>query len=1094
MFDVNAEDPGIVSVELRDETSGEYFKVQGEANVVERNPYKCACHNARCRKRKELKRLAKFKAENEDDCYIAELIQSMIIRNPADGKFYCRFTLRGSPQYGMLDSGARPIICNDMELIRGLNVPMKDSQMWVKTADGAPNKVVKEALVPYEFDGKLVVLNTYIVPTFKTRFLLGTLFWDAFGIGLSTPNGLKCPVDKSIIPDNMEEIDEADMVHFIEAPEPEQVVKVEPPPAIKLTDPEKDMLEEVKRKFPASAPDKIGMTPLLEFDIDVGEAKPINQRQYEISPYILDRVKVEVKRMEDMGVVSRCETPTGWSSPFVIVNKPDGRIRLCIDLRKINAVTVNKDAYPLPNISTILSQLQDTKYISAIDLKDAFWQLKCSERTQKVLAFKVPGMGFYQINRMPFGAVTASQHMVRLMDMVIGHDLEPHVFVYLDDIVVVTGTFEKHVEILAEVARRLEEAKLTISVEKSRFCLAEMKFLGFIIDARGIRVDPEKVECIAKFPRPTSVREIRRFIGMAGYYRRFVPNFSELSAPMTNLISKKGKLQWSLEAEHSFKEIKRRLMSAPILVTPKWNEMFTIHTDASDYATGAMLTQGEGEDERPIAYMSRKMIDAQTRYTTTEKECLAILLAVKHFRCYVDGVRFKIITDHAALKWLNSLDIKTGRLARWIAELSQYDYVVEHRKGPLHVIPDALSRIDNAPEPEIVYEVAVVQPLEVKRGRGRPRKFPVNAQSAKTAQLEAERKITETTPVAKRRGRPPKLPSTLNNSAANKKADQQPAAPTVATRKRGRPRKLVQAETGAVEKADEVPTATADQENSSDTIASQPVKVADSEVDQPLEVAREEPDADYMKLIKDIQKCPKGYLGYRVFDGKIYRFDKTVKLTDEALRWKEMVPNNHAKEIIRLHHEVPLNPHMGFAKTYEKVKVHYWWPTMAKDIRKYVAECTTCGQIKAPNYITTAPLRSHPIPMRKFDVLCLDFATELPRSKKGNTCFFVGVDLLTKYPIGYASRQADGKTMIQFLSEKFMELGVPHTIISDNGKQFVSKEFQNFLTSWKVAHKTTPFYHPQANPAERVVKSMKDAIRAFAMDNHALWDEHLHEF
>jgi transposase InsO family protein len=476
---------------------------------------------------------------------------------------------------------------------------------------------------------------------------------------------------------------------------------------------------------------------------------------------------------------------------------------------------------------------------------------------------------------------------------------------------------------------------------------------------------------------------------MAGYYRRFVPNFSQLSAPLTDLITKKGKIQWTVDAEQAFKEIKKRLMTAPILVTPKWDQMFTIHTDASDYAVGAMLTQGEGDDERPIAYMSRKLVHAQVNYTTTEKECLAILLAVKHFRCYVDGVLFKVITDHAALKWLNSLDVKSGRLARWIAELSQYDYIVEHRKGPLHVIPDALSRIDNAPEPEVVYVVNDVQ--EPQDGK------------------------------------------------ASKMADK--------------------TEIVASEMAD-----------------------------------KDEIDPEYTRLMKDIQNCPKGYQGYRVFNGKIYRFDKTLKLTDESLRWKEMVPNSQTKKIISLHHDTPLSPHLGFAKTYEKVKVKYWWPSMGKDIREYLNNCEICGKIKAPNYNITAPLKSHQIPTRKFDVLCIDFATELPRSKRGNTCFFVGVDLLTKYPIGYASRQADGKTMIQFMAEKFMEFGVPKMVISDNGKQFVSKEFKHFLETWKVTHKTTPYYHPQANPAERVVKSIKGAIRAFAMDRHTTWDEHLHEF
>jgi hypothetical protein len=207
------------------------------------------------------------------------------------------------------------------------------------------------------------------------------------------------------------------------------------------------------------------------------------------------------------------------------------------------------------------------------------------------------------------------------------------------------------------------------------------------------------------------MKEVRRFHGMASYYRRFVPNFAHVAGPITDLTAQgKKKIEWTQAHQDAFDKLKEYLITAPILATPQWHLMFTIHTDASDYAVGAVLTQGDEDDERPIAYMSKKLVGAQKRYTTTEKECLAILTAIKHFRCYIEGVKFKVITDHAALRWLFSIKVQTGRLARWIAELSCYNFEIEHKSGVLHEFPDALSRIQDAPEPELVYNVQMTEP------------------------------------------------------------------------------------------------------------------------------------------------------------------------------------------------------------------------------------------------------------------------------------------------------------------------------------------------------------------------------------------------
>jgi Reverse transcriptase (RNA-dependent DNA polymerase). len=243
-----------------------------------------------------------------------------------------------------------------------------------------------------------------------------------------------------------------------------------------------------------------------------------------------------------------------------IVRKKDGSPRFCIDFRKVNEVT-QKDAYPLPYINAILDKLRRARYISSIDLKQGYWQIPLSAESKPVTAFTVPGRGLFQFKVMPFGLHSAPATFQRLLDRIISPELEPHAFAYLDDIIVLGETFEDHLENLKEVFRRLRMANLKLNPDKCQFCRKSLKYLGHMVTAEGIRTDPEKVEAIQKFPTPKNVREVRRFLGTASWYRRFVPSFSEVVAPLTRLLKKNYRWKWTAEQEkafHSFKEMSYR--------------------------------------------------------------------------------------------------------------------------------------------------------------------------------------------------------------------------------------------------------------------------------------------------------------------------------------------------------------------------------------------------------------------------------------------------------------------------------------------------------------------------------------------------------
>lgn len=560
---------------------------------------------------------------------------------------------------GLLDSGAS-ISCfgrDAEERVKGMGLQFKPISSTVQTADGNAQTVkgYVDVMITYFSNTRLVRL--FIVPSLSQDLYLGIDFWQQFGLA----------------PRVVEEINVEEQVSAAES-------LPEAPKMHILTDLQQSQLQVVKDLFPSSTNESLGKTSLLQHIITTTEIRPIKQRHYPVSPPVQERMYAELDRMLSLGVIEESESP--WNSPVVLVKKANGKSRLCLDSRALNEVT-KKDACPMPTIEGILSRLGETYYISSIDLKDAFWQIELEESSREKTAFSVPGRPLYQYRRMPFGLCNAPQTMCRLIDRVINNELRESTFVFIDDLLVVSADFQTHLEQLRKVAERLRVANLTINVDKSHFCMTEIRYLGFIVGNGVLKTDPSKVQAIVEFPSPVTVKQVRRFLGMTGWYRRFIANYSEITSPLTNLLKKNVPFSWPAEAEDAFQQ----------LTHPDFSRQFVIQCDASGSGIGSVLFQlsDEGE-EHPIAYFSNKLNSAQRNYSVTELECLAAVLSIKKFRAYIEGSRFKIITDHASLKWLMSQKDLSGRLARWSLKLQSFDFCIEHRKGKSNVVPDALSR------------------------------------------------------------------------------------------------------------------------------------------------------------------------------------------------------------------------------------------------------------------------------------------------------------------------------------------------------------------------------------------------------------------
>lgn len=337
--------------------------------------------------------------------------------------------------------------------------------------------------------------------------------------------------------------------------------------------------------------------------------------------------------------------------------------------------------------------MNETHFISSIDLKDAFWQIELDQPSREKTAFTVPGRPLYQFTRMPFGLCNAAQSMCRLMDLVIPSSMREFIFVYIDDLLIVSADLDTHLERLQLVANCLRRANLTINVQKSKFMMKEIKYLGHIVGHGQIKADPSRVQCINEFPQPTTVKQVRRFLGMAGWYQRYIKNYSAVAGAITDTLKSKERFCWTPEADHGFKALKTCLTTAPVLTHPDFSLPFFIQCDASIVGVGGVLFQMKDGGEHPIAFMSKKLNAAQRNYSVTELECLAAILCIKKFRCYVEGMHFTVITDHASLKWLMEKKDLAGRLARWSLELQAFDFKIEHRKGSANIVPDTLSRM-----------------------------------------------------------------------------------------------------------------------------------------------------------------------------------------------------------------------------------------------------------------------------------------------------------------------------------------------------------------------------------------------------------------
>ena len=867
-----------------------------------------------------------------------------------------------------------------------------------------------------------------------------------------------------------------------------------------LTDAQKQQLKELLYKninVFGSASKPLTSTNRATHRIDTGGNPPVFVRPYRMSPAQRQEIDKNVTQMLQNNIIKDSVSP--YSSPVLLVKKPDGTFRFCVDYRKLNLVT-KKDVYPLPRIDETLDLLGQARYYSTLDLLSGFWQVPLHPDDAEKTAFSTD-QGHYEFLVLPFGLCNAPSTFQRLMNNV----LKSHrkfVLVYIDDVIVYSPTFDEHLKHLQITFDALREAKLTVKASKCNWGKLEVKYLGHLISNKTVKPDPAKVSAVQSFPTPKCLKDLQTFIGLIGYYRRFVPNMATVAAPLYKLMKKNTEWKWEEKQESAMKELKHMLTSTPLLRLPDFTRPFILHTDANDTGLGAILCQEYTEDgvttEHPINYASRSLNKAERNYSTTDRECLALLWSIALFRPYLVGVHFTVYTDHSALQWLLDHKDSSSRLMRMVLRLQEYDYTVISRPGSANANADALSRLPALLEQmePIVHCVSVVT-----------------------------RTATSSLPAARRTGIDPDLalhPDAYDYDAAvqeslrgreNAQDAQNTQSPHTEDFDEEESDELISDDIIDIDETEmimqiSIPVLDIIEEDIYDSDRSPIVHPLtqeeleskyDSDSEHEIHQQNLQPIAqaqrDDVKLSSFFAAADTPQSDFILHDNLLYRVldDEDRKESETTYKYRFVVPDSMKPMLLREYHDGVLAAHSGEQRTYDRIKQKYWWLNMKKEILDYVRSCTKCNCRKPYRRHQQIPVGSLPTPHQPFECVSIDILGPLPSTRRRNKYILVVTDHYTRWPIAIPLTSQRTTTVATALIERvFCEYGFPATLLSDRGTNFLSNLMTSVLHLFRIKKLNTSAYHPQCNGmTERFNHTLATQLTHYCNSSQTDWDEYL---
>lgn len=828
--------------------------------------------------------------------------------------------------------------------------------------------------------------------------------------------------------------------------------------------------------------DTLSCTDSIEHEINVSDPSPIYNKSYRYPEVHKREVNTQIEKMLKQGIIRPSISP--YSSPLWVVPKKidasgERKWRIVIDYRKLNEVTIG-DSFPLPRIEEILDQLGHSIYFTTLDLASGFHQVPMKKEDRAKTAFTTP-LGHYEYTRMPFGLRNAPATFQRLMNSVLSGLQGLQCFVYLDDIVIYASSLQQHSSKLKNVFDRLRANNLKLQPDKCEFMRREVSYLGHVISDKGVQPNPIKIKAIHDFPTPKNPKTIKTFLGLVGYYRKFINDFAKIAKPLTLLLKKDVPFIWSKEQEESFATFKNILMSEPLLQYPDFTKEFVLTTDASNFAIGSVLSQGEIGKDLPIAYASRTLNGAEQNYSTTEKELLAIVWSVNHFRPYLYGTTFTIVTDHKPLTWLFNCKDPGSRLVRWRLKLSEYNYKIIYKPGKINSNADALSRAfpEDTTEPD-------------------HRDSSTNSNDLQINILRKDESFDDFIKYHYQTLDIPKIDSLPSDKFVN--------FPNVLLYSEDLDENNLLSQTLKDTYDFSVISQTRDLYSFIElSIDKRKTFLC---ICKPFHFSK----LEYKDIFYSLRNL-RSHLIKSNFSGNLYIHDVTInnknikkemfcemihylfknsKIIPVLLNKERRTPcdKDEILKILKDNHDSKLAGHSGFIRTYRRIKESYRWDSMKKDIKNYIKKCPSCQLNKVNFKPSKAPMEITSTSRTPFERLAIDIVGPLPQTINNNRFILTMQDDLTKFSNAVAIPNHESQTIATHLSQFFCMFGIPKSILSDQGSDFTSKLMKDLSRLFQTKHILSSPYHPQTNGAlERSHLTLKDYLKHYINDKQTDWDE-----